>query len=392
MRVNRRGISNAIFAAAVIVVVAIAAVGVVYVSMGKSSSPSSTTSSNTSTTSTPTISLDFSSPLTLNAGGSTFVNPVMQVWIYVYQKETNDLVTINYESTGSGAGISGIFSGLYDFAGSDAPVSQSYLNANASGRTLLQIPETLGGVAIFYNIPGVTRSLNFTGPVLASIFDQNITKWNDPQIQALNPGVTLPNDNIIVVHRSDGSGTTYALTTYFSKIDSGWAKAIGVGTFVDFPNTPNPELSAKGSGGVAALVNETQYSIGYADTYYALSNRLTTAAIQNSAGVFLQPSLATVSAAAAAFSTQLAANATFSITDAPGAGSYPISTFTYLLVFANQPNAQQADAIATFFWYIVHSGQSEGPNLQYPELPAQIVTQDEALIGQIIYNGQSFVP
>ena len=390
MRVSRPGISNTIFALAVIVVVAVAAAGVIFVSMGKGSNSTSTTSSSTSTAST--ISVDFTSPITLNAGGSSFVNPVMQVWIYVYQKETNELVTINYEPTGSGAGISGIFSGLYDYAGSDAPVSQSYLNANASGRTLLQIPETLGGVAIFYNIPGVMQSLNLTGTVLASIFDQNITKWNDPQITALNPGVTLPNDNIVVVHRSDGSGTTFALTTYFSKIDHGWAKAIGVGTFVDFPNTPNPELSAKGSGGVAALVNETQYSIGYADSYYALSNRLTTAAIQNSAGAFLEPTLATISAAAAAFSTQLQTNATFSITDAPGANSYPISTFTYLLVFANQTNAQKADAIATFFWYIVHSGQSEGPNLQYPELPSQTVTQDEALIKQITYNGQSFVP
>jgi phosphate transport system substrate-binding protein len=316
----------------------------------------------------------------------------MQIWIYVYQEETNAKVTINYEPMGSGAGISGIFGGLYDFAGSDAPVSQSYLNANASGRTLLQIPETLGGVAIFYSIPGVRQSLNLTGSVLESIFDQNITKWNDPRITALNPGISLPDDTIVVVHRSDGSGTTFALTTYFSKIDPAWAKRIGVGTFVDFPNTPNPELSAKGSGGVAALVNETAYSIGYADTYYAFSNDLTTAAIQNSAGVFLKPSIANVAAAAAAFSTQLQSNATFSITDAPGAASYPISTFTYLLVFAHQTDPAKADAIATFFWYIIHQGQSEGPKLQYPELPSEIVTNDEALLRQITYNGQSYVP
>ena len=389
MRVSRPGVSNMLFAVVAVVVVAVAA-AVVLFSLGKVSSSSTTSSANTSTAST--ISLDFTSPLTISAGGSTFVNPVMEVWIYVYQEETNGQVTINYESLGSGAGISGLFSGLYEYAGSDAPVSQAYLNANASGRTILEIPETLGGVAIFYNIPGVTQSLNLTGPVLASIYDQNITKWNDPQIASLNPGVSLPDQNIVVIHRSDGSGTTFALTTYFSKVDPGWAKAIGVGTFVDFPNSPNPELSAKGSGGVAALVNETQYSIGYADTYYALSNRLTTAAIQNSAGVFLQPSIASVAAAAAAFSTQLQSNATFSITDAPGASSYPISTFTYLLVFAHQSNPQVADAIATFFWYIIHAGQSKGPILQYPELPAQIVTQDEALIAQITYNGQSYVP
>jgi phosphate transport system substrate-binding protein len=388
MLVRRPGISTMVLAVSVIIIVAIAAVAVVYASMDKGSSGSTGVNSS----STSTVSLDFSGPLSLSAGGSSFVNPVMQEWIFAYQALTSGQVTIIYEPTGSGAGISGIFAGLYDFAGSDAPVSQSYLNANAPGRTLLQIPETLGGVAIFYNIPGVKQSLNLTGSVLESIYDQNITKWNDPRITALNPGISLPDYTIVVVHRSDGSGTTFALTTYFSKIDPTWATRIGVGTFVDFPNTPNPELSGKGSGGVAALVNETDYSIGYADTYYAFNNGLTTAAIQNSAGVFLKPSVASVAAAAAAFSTQLQSNATFSITDAPGAASYPISTFTYLLVFAHQTSQERADAIATFFWYIVHQGQMYGPKLLYPELPSGIVTTDEGLLSQITYNGQSYVP
>ena len=391
MRVSRAGISNMVLALAIIVVVAVAAVGVIFVSMGKGNSSTNSTGS-TGTFTVSTISLDFTSSLTLSAGGSSFVNPLMQEWIFAYDRATSGQVNIIYEPTGSGAGISGLFGGLYDYAGSDAPVSQAYLNANASGRTLLQIPESLGGVAIFYNIPGVTQSLNLTGPILASIFDQNITKWNDPQIAALNPGVSLPNQNIIVVHRSDGSGTTYALTTYFTKVDPGWAKAIGIGTFVNFPNTPNPELSGKGSGGVALLVNATAYSIGYADTYYAFNNGLTTAAVQNSAGVFLKPSVAGVAAAADAFASQLQNNATFSITDAPGASSYPISTFTYLLVFANQTNQQKADAIATLFWFIIHGGQAYGPALWYSELPSGIVASDEKLVGQITYNGQSFVP
>ena len=380
MIVKRRGLSTRVLAVAAVTLAIIFAAAAVLISYGKVGPTSSTSST--------TVSLNFTSPLALSAGGSSFVNPVMQTWIYNFHDETNSLVTIDYEPVGSGAGIQELFAGVLDFAGSDAPVTQAQM-ANASGRALIEIPETLGGVAIFYNIPGVTSSLNLTGTVLEQIYLEKITMWNDPAIASLNPAVSLPNDQIVPVHRSDGSGTTYALTTYFSKIDPSWTSQVGVGVSVNWPSS---ELAAKGSGGVAGLVTGTPYSIGYADTYYAYANGLTKAAIQNSAGVFLQPTLASVASAAAAFGSELQKNATFSITDAPGAGSYPISTFTYLLVWANQPSAQKADAISNFFWYVVHGGQQYGPKLFFPVLPSQMVATDEGLIRQINYNGQSYVP
>jgi phosphate transport system substrate-binding protein len=247
-------------------------------------------------------------------------------------------------------------------------------------------------VAIFYNVPGVTKSLNLTGKVLEQIYLEGITMWNDPAIAALNPGVSLPNQQIVVIHRSDGSGTTYALTTYFSRIDPAWVKEVGVGTSVGWPNSPNPELAAKGSGGVAALVNGTTFSIGYADSYYAFANGLLTAAIQNSAGAFVKPSIAGAAAAAAADADLVQGNATYSITNAPGATSYPISTFTYLLVWASQSDPHKAEVITTFIWWIVHDGQSYCPKLFYAPLPAGVVTTDEGLIRQINYQGHSYAP
>ena len=377
-------------AVAAVAVAAILAVAF-FVFAGSAALPNGRASTNANTSQQPSL-LDFSSPLELKSGGSSFVNPVMQTWIFAFQNLTNGQITDDYEPLGSGAGISGIFAGLYDFAGSDAPVQPSYLMANSSGRMLLQIPEALGAVAVFYNIPGINVSLNMTGKVLEGIYLQNITKWDDPAIASLNPSVHLPDQTIVPVHRSDGSGTTYALTTYFSKVDSSWAKRVGVGTSVNWPNSPNPELASKGSGGVAALVNGTDYSIGYADSFYAFNNGLRPAAIQNSAGVFVKPSIASVAAAATAFAGQLQKNATFSITDAPGAASYPISTFTYLLVWASQSNPQKADAVATFFWWVIHDGQSYSSKLFYSPLPASMVTVDESLIHQITYNGQSYVP
>jgi phosphate transport system substrate-binding protein len=388
MIVRRRAIGAAILALAAVAVAAILVVAYLVVAGGSLSSGGNTLQVTTQQSGL----VDFSTPLELKAGGSSFVNPLMQTWIFAFQNLTHGQITDDYEPLGSGAGISGIFAGLYDFAGSDAPVPPSYLNANASGRVLLQIPEALGGVAVFYNIPGVTVSLNMSGKVLEGIYLQNITKWNDPAIAALNPKVALPDQTIVPVHRSDGSGTTYALTTYFSKIDPTWAKRVGVGTSVNWPNTPNPELASKGSGGVAALVNGTAYSIGYADSFYAFANGLNPASIENSAGVFLKPSIASVAAAAAAFSTQLQQNATFSITDAPGAASYPISTFTYLLVWQSQSSPQKADAMVSFFWWVIHDGQSYSSRLSYAPLPPSMVTVDEGLLHQINYNGQTYVP
>jgi phosphate transport system substrate-binding protein len=339
----------------------------------------------------------------------------MQTWATAFAGYTNGAVQTNYQAVGSGSGITGVLTGLYEFAGSDAPVSASQLSDYTANGPFLQIPETLGGVAIFYNVPGVTVSLNFTGPVLAKIYLGTITMWNDPAIATLNPGChtgsttcVLPADTIIPVHRSDGSGTTYALSNYLSKVSADWNSSYAtyqgsacsaatpcygtnLGTF--WNANPNAQGAAKSSG-VAAYVEGNSYSLGYADSFYAFNNGLQAASIENQAGVFLAPSLSSIAAAANAFSAQVLANPTFTITNAPGAGSYPISTFTYLLVWANQKNQQQGYDTAQFFEWIVNQGQSQiyGPNLGYPALPTSVVAIDQKIIHQMNYNGVSFTP
>jgi phosphate transport system substrate-binding protein len=316
----------------------------------------------------------------------------MQVWASAYRNTTKSSAnpfTINYQAVGSSAGQTGVFTNTLEYAGSDAPVSAGQLAPYASQGPLLQIPEALGGVAIFYNIPGVTTSLDLTGPVIAAIYNGTITKWNDPRIQSLNPGVTLPVEEIIPVHRSDGSGTTYALTSYLATQSPEWKSYIGVGTSVNWPTS---ELAGKGSSGVAGLVTENPFSIGYADSYYAFNNHLLAANIENQAGDFIQPSVNAFSAAAAAFAPQLAANATAAIVNPPASAStaYPISTFTYLLVWKNQTNEQTAWAIANFFEWIVTYGQTYSQPLYYSPIPPAIAAIDQGLIAQINYNGQTF--
>jgi phosphate transport system substrate-binding protein len=318
----------------------------------------------------------------------------MQVWATSFGQYTNGQVQVNYQALGSGAGITGILKKTFEFAGSDAPVSSSQsANYTTAYGPLLEIPETLGGVAIFYNVPGVTVNLNLTGPIVADIYLGKITMWNDSAIQALNPKVTLPAKTIIPVHRSDGSGTTYALTNYFEKVSSDWNASFAggcpcYGTSVSWPTF---ELGGKGSSQVAADVQQNANSIGYADSYYAFANNLKAAAIKNQAGQFLTPSLADISAAAAAYSTQVQANPTFAITNAPGSGSYAIATFTYLLVWQNQTDQQQGYDTAHYFWWIVSQGQAYGPQLYYPALPTNLVSIDQSIIQKINYNGVPFI-
>ncbi len=340
-------------------------------------------------------------PMTIQAGGGTFVNPLMQTWATAFAEYTGTTVLTNYQAVGSGAGITGILKQTFMFAGSDAPVSASQsANYTAVYGPLLQFPETLGGVAIFYNVPGVKVSLNFTGSVIAKIYLGTITKWNDPAIAALNPGChtgsttcVLPANPITPVHRSDGSGTTYALTNYFEKVSTAWNASFAggcpcYGTSISWPSS---EIGAKGSSGVASYVKNNPNTIGYADSYYAISNKLQAAAVQNQAGKFVKPTLAGFTAAATAFSAQVQAKPTFTITNAPGASSYPISTFTYLLVWEDQTNAQQGFDIAQFFWWMVNQGQEYGPGLNYAKLPTNLVAIDESIIQQMNYNGAPFI-
>ena len=381
MRVKKlNGVSQTAAAAVVIVVVAVIAGGAYLFVV-----PGATNTSSTSKTSTASFTL--TTPVTLSAGGSSFVNPIMQVWTGAFRNQSG-LISINYQSIGSGAGQQGIFKGTFDFAGSDAPVTDQQL-ANFTGKTLLQIPQTLGGVAIFYNVPELgATNIKLTGDVLARVYLQQVTTWNDPSIVALNPGVSLPMKTIVVVHRSDGSGTTFALTDYLSKVSSTWKTSIGSATSVSWPAG---ELGGKGSSGVAGLVSQNPYSIGYADTVYATQNGLTIAAMQNQAGNFILPTLDSISQAASQFTTQMQSDTRVSITDAPGANSYPIATFTYILVWKGQADQSKGYSIAQFVWWVIHQGQSYGPKLLYPQLPASVVAVDEALVRQINYNGQAFL-
>jgi phosphate transport system substrate-binding protein len=393
MNISKKGISTTAAALAVVIIVMIvAAAAYVAVSPGRNNTTTQTTTNTAATT---------YYPLTLQAGGSTFVNPLMQDWAIAFQQYTNNAVKTNYQALGSGAGITGILKGTFEFAGSDAPVPASQFTQNATARgQLLQIPETLGGVAVFYNVPGVTVSLNLTGPTIAKIYLGTITRWDDSAIAALNPGChagsttcVLPSNTIVPVHRVDGSGTTYALTNYFEKVSTDWNTSFTTGcpcygTSVSWPSF---ELGGHGSAGVAADVLNNPYTIGYADSYYAFNNNLQAAAIKNQAGVFLAPSLTNIAAAASAFSTQVQADPTFTITNAPGAGSYPIATFTYLLVWQKQTNQQQGYDTAHFFWWIVNQGQQYGPSLYYPALPSSVISTDQSLIKQIEYNGVPFI-
>jgi phosphate transport system substrate-binding protein len=340
-------------------------------------------------------------PLTIQAGGATFPNPVMQVWATTFADYTNGAVKTNYQAIGSGAGITGILKKTFMYAGSDAPVPTSQsANYSAVYGPLLQIPETLGGVAIFYNIPGVSISLNLTGPVIARIYLGNITTWNDPAIAALNPGCkpgshtcVLPGNTIQPVHRSDGSGTTYAFTDYLEKVSTDWNASFSGGcpchaTSISWPSF---EVAAKGSGGVAAYVLGNPNTVGYADSYYAFSNSLQAAAVRNSKGNFLVPTLANIAAAATDFSAQVQANPTFTITNAPGANSYPISTYTYLLVWQDQTDQNQGFDVVQLLQWIVNQGQAFGPGLNYPSLPANIVPIDQALVAKIDYHGIPYI-
>jgi phosphate transport system substrate-binding protein len=400
MNVNKNGISSTVAALVVVVVLVVVAAGA-YVALNPggvttttTTTTTTSTNSTTSTTTTASSSTTTYPAQTLQGGGSTFVNPIMQVWATGFNQFTNGAVQTNYQAIGSGAGITGILKGTFEFAGSDAPVSTSQsANYTAVKGPLLTIPESLGGVAIFYNIPGVALSLNLTGPVIAKIYLGQITLWNDPAIQSINSKVSLPANTIIPVHRSDGSGTTYALTNYFEKVSHDWNASFSsgcpcYGTSVSWPAF---ELGAKGSAGVAADVQQNPNAVGYADSYYAFSNHLQAASVQNQAGVFLAPTLASITAAAAAFSAQVQVNPTFAITNAPGATSYAIATYTYLLVWQNQTNQQQGYDTAHFFWWIVNQGQAYGPSLFYPSLPSNVVAIDESIIQKINLNGVPFI-
>ena len=329
--------------------------------------------------------------IVLNGSGATFPYPLLDSMITQY-KNVKPNVQINYQPIGSGGGISALQGNLVDFAGSDAPLSSAdrELAPNA-----LHIPETIGAVTVAYNLPGIPTGLHLTGQVIADIFQGKITKWNDPAIQDINSEITLPDKDIVVAHRSDGSGTTFIFTGYLSAVSIDWEQEIGQGKTVAWPTG----LGGNGNTGVAGIVQGTENTIGYVELAYALENSMTVAAIRNPAGNFVAPTLETTTVAVESEASQgLPAGdedwSSVNVLNAPGAQAYPIVSFTYLLVYKELnviPGMTQAKAtaVAQFLWWIVHDGQQLGPALEYAPLPSNVVQIDETSIQSITFNGQA---
>jgi phosphate transport system substrate-binding protein len=329
-----------------------------------------TTSNGTPTASCPSVS-------GLTGAGSTFDNPLFsQMFAPANYPKSKCGVNVNYQSVGSGAGISQLLAHTVDFGASDSPMTDAQLAQSTSG-PIIHIPVTLGAEAISYNLSSIpsTTHLKFTGTVVANIYLGHITFWDDAAIKALNPGVTLPHETISVVHRSDGSGTTSIFTHYLSAINSEWSTKVGAGTTVNWP----VGVGGKGNAGVAAAVKSTAGAVGYLELAYVLSNNIAFGLMQNAAGNYLAPSLDGAKADAANVTT-IPADLRFFIVNAPGADSYPISGFSWTIVYQHQSNATKGEAIANLLWWMTHEGQQYSTALSYVPLPAAIVTKDEAQI------------
>ncbi|MEO7714245.1 MAG: phosphate ABC transporter substrate-binding protein PstS, partial [Gemmatimonadaceae bacterium] len=296
-------------------------------------------------------------------------NPLYSKWVNEYAGKSG--VKVNYQSIGSGGGIRQLTEQTVDFGASDAPMSDAEL-AKAKGGAILHIPTVLGAVTVIYNLPAVTQPLKLSGDAIAAIFQGQIVKWNDPRLMALNPGVALPADDILVVHRSDGSGTTYVFTDYLAAVSTAWATKPGKGKEVQWP----VGLGGKGNEGVAGQVKQTPGAIGYVELAYATQNKLSTATVRNAAGEFVAPTIASVTAAAAGISSKLPASTDYrvSIVNAPGAGVYPISSFTWILLYEKQADAVKGKKVVDFIRWALTEGQSMAAPLDYAPLPETMRT------------------
>ncbi|MDA8228255.1 MAG: phosphate ABC transporter substrate-binding protein PstS [Desulfitobacterium hafniense] len=318
-------------------------------------------------------------PVTLNGAGATFPFPLYSAMFEQYKQKVGD--TINYQSVGSGAGIKQISEQTVDFGGSDGPMTNDQLKA-AKGGELLHIPATLGATAVAYNLPGDIKDLKLAPDVLVDIFLGKIKKWNDARIKADNAGVSLPDLDINVAYRSDGSGTTFNFVDYLSAISPEWKEKVGVGTSVKFP----VGVGGKGNAGVAGVIKQTPGTIGYVELAYAKQNKIPVAVLKNKAGKWVAPSLKGASAAAAG--AEIPADYRVSIVNAPGDEAYPISTFTWLLVYKNQTDKAKGEALVNLVNWMVHDGQNLSEGLDYAKLPSNLVTKIEGTLKTITYNGQ----
>ena len=301
----------------------------------------------------------------INGAGATFPNPIYSKWFSEYN-QLHPNVHINYQSIGSGGGIRQVTEGTVDFGASDGPMSDQQLSQ--AKVKVMHIPTVLGAVVPVYNIPGVSKELNFSGDVIADIYLGKITKWNDPRIAKDNPGVNLPTNAILPVYRSDGSGTTYIFSDYLSKVSSGWQSGPGKGTAINWP----VGIGQKGNEGVAGMVRNSPFSFGYVELIYAVQNKMSYGMVKNASGKFVKASTEGVTAAAAAAAKTMPADYRVSITNAPGADSYPISSFTWLLIPTHSTDPAKAKALADFVGWMLDHGESEAAALTYAPLPKPV--------------------
>lgn len=315
--------------------------------------------------------------LLINGAGATFPYPIYSKWFAEYAN-VDQTVNFNYQSIGSGGGIRQILERTVDFGASDGPMTDEQLR-RAPGE-LLHLPTVLGGVVAIYNLPGVTAKLHFTQEALAGIFLGTIKRWDDPVLTSANRGVALPSEPVIVVHRSDGSGTTYIWTDFLSKVSAHWNKRVGRGTSVNWP----VGLGAKGNEGVSGLVKQTPYSIGYVELGYALHSKLLYGRVENASGEFVDCTLESVTQAAAGAAATMPKDFRVSITNPRGRGVYPIASFTWLLVYRQQDDPVKGRAIVNFLKWMLHEGQQYASPLGYAPLPPEVITLEEAAIEQIV--------
>jgi len=319
----------------------------------------------------------------LNGAGATFPNIIYQTWILTYNQKF-DNVEINYQSIGSGGGIRQFSDKTVDFGGTDAPMTDSAITAIQGN--VFHIPTVLGAVVPTYNIPGLSAPLKFTPEVLGDIFLGKITKWNDARLASVNQGVTLPGQDIIVVHRSDGSGTSFIWTDYLSKVSPEWAQKVGKGTSVNWP----VGLGGRGNEGVSATVRQTPGAIGYVELGYALINKMAFGQVQNKAGNFITPTLESVTSAAEGTMGEMGPDTDFrvSLTNPAGAQAYPISSFTWFLVRKEYPDATKARELVKFVWWSLTTAQAQAPKLGYAPLPTKLAPWIEARLKAVKSGGK----
>jgi phosphate transport system substrate-binding protein len=326
------------------------------------------------------VALPLAAQVSITGAGATFPAPIYQKWFSEYQSVDKN-VQINYQPIGSGGGIKNVTDGVVDFGASDGPMTDAQLKAykDKHGFGILHFPTVLGAAVPSYNLPGVSAELNFTPQALAGIFLGKIKTWNDPEIAKANPGVKLPGTKILVAHRSDGSGTTYCWTDYLSKVSPEWASKVGKNTSVSWP----VGLGGSKNDGVAAIIKQQPGSIGYIELIYAVKNHLAYGKVRNKAGEFVKADLQSVTAAAAGVANSMPADFRVSITDPPGKGAYPVSTFTWLLIPEKIPDAGKEKAIVGFIKWAITTGQNEVESLDYAKLPSQVVAKEEKAVAMI---------